>query len=249
VHDIVARLAQALELEKSIGLPTSEKLISLQTLLSQRAYLIVIDNLETLADSELLVPALRRLAGLTRFLMTSRATLRCFPYVQVFTVPELTRAHAEALIASELLRRDRAEVLSGAEVQALYEVIGGLPLALKLVAAQVAYLPLPIVLDDLRQAQHTPENLYHFIYRRTWGLLDDGARSLLLDLLNISPDGESATWLRGLSGLSADFEQALAQLLRYSLVEVTGGVSESRYHLHRLTVTFLRTDLLQRWDE
>jgi predicted ATPase len=52
LHDMVARLAQALGLEKSIGLPTAEKLNDLHALLSKRAYLIIIDNLETIADSE-----------------------------------------------------------------------------------------------------------------------------------------------------------------------------------------------------
>ena len=249
LHDIVARLAQSLGLEKSIGQPTSEKLDTLHSLLSQRAYLIIIDNLETIADSELLIPELRRLAGLSRFIITSRATLRRFPYIQVVAVPELSQMHATALIAAELSRRDRTAIGSPADLQPLYDLIGGLPLALKLVAAQLGHLSLTSVLDHLRQAQHTPGNLYTFIYQRTWALLDDLSRGLLLDMLDISPDGEDADWLRGLSGLSvADFENALTQLRRYSLVEVTGRLTAPLYHLHRLTVTFLRTDLMQQWN-
>ncbi len=249
LHDLVARLAQALGLDKSIGLPTAEKLNDLYALLNKRAYLIILDNLEAIADSELLIPELRRLAGPTRFVITSRASLRRFPYVQVCAVPELSQAHATALVAAELSRRDRAAVLSPTELQPIYDVIGGLPLALKLVAAQLGHLPLTSVLDNLRQAKRTPGNLYTYIYQRTWELLDDAARGLLLDMLDISPDGEDADWLRGLSGLSlSDFENALARLLHYSLVEVTGRLVDPRYHLHRLTVTFLRTDLMQQWN-
>jgi hypothetical protein len=49
--------------------------------------------------------------------------------------------------------------LSPTELQPIYELIGGLPLALKLVAAQLGHLSLTSVLDNLRQAQRAPGNL------------------------------------------------------------------------------------------
>ncbi len=248
--DVVARLTRRLGLDDLIGSTTADKLAALQSRLAQRAYLIIIDNLETLADGELLIPELRRLAERSRFLITSRTSLRHFPYVQVVTVPELSAAHSRQLITSELQRRNRLSLISAADTQAVCDLVGGLPLALKLIAAQLTLLPLADVLDNLRQAQHTPEALYRYIYRHTWSCLVEDAKQLLISMLLISPEGEDVDWLTAMSGLPADrFVSALRQLLDASLVEIGGDLTEPRYHLHRLTITFLRTDLMQRWSD
>ena len=76
LNEIVTRLAQLLGLDRLAGLSTHDKLTGLHALLSKRAYLIIIDNLETVADVALLIPELRRLAERTRFLITSRTTSR-----------------------------------------------------------------------------------------------------------------------------------------------------------------------------
>ena len=65
----------------------------------------------------------------------------------------------------------------------------------------------------------------------------------------MSPDGEDADWLQVISRLSSDeFHKALQQLQAFSLLEVTGTLSTPLYHLHRLTNTFLRTQILQQWE-
>ena len=40
-----------------------------------------------------------------------------------------------------------------------------------------------------------------------------------------------------------------ANLDEFSLLETSGDVHTLRYRLHRLTVTFLQTDILSSWDE
>jgi len=80
--------------------------------------------------------------------------------------------------------------------------------------------------------------------------LDDNARKLLLSMLLISPDGEDIHWLRSASCLPAsDFKQGLAKLRDYNLVEISGTLRNPKYRLHRLTISFLHTDILKNWQE
>ena len=249
--DIVARLATQLGFAELAGLSAADKLDRLAGFLKSTRQLIVIDNLESVSDVELLLPALMPLARPARFLLTSRQTLSHFPAVVRFPVRPLSPADSQALVEAELRRRGRPGALPAAEMAALYEVVGGTPLALKLVAAQMAHWPLPALLDNLRHARHTaPERLYTFIYQRAWLALGDSARQLLLSLLPLAPDGEDVAWLRAMSFLPPDaFDEALGQLRDYSLLEMAGPDDAPRYRLHRLTTTFLQTEVLAGWSD
>ncbi len=251
LDDVVTGLAKQVGQDQLVGTSTSHKLDELRQLLSVSSYLVVIDNLETLTDIQLLIPSLHPLAGSTRFLFTSRHTLRDHPFVHVLPVPELSFADSQALLESELTRRGNGRVLTPASMREIYSTIGGLPLALKLVAAQMGHLRLTEILTGLRQVRHqTPEKMYTYIYHRTWRLLDDATRKLLLSMLLISADGENVEWTRLNSALpERDFNLALEQLHNYSLLEVTGSAEEPIYRLHRMTITFLQTEMLVNWDE
>ncbi|MGC9398311.1 MAG: NB-ARC domain-containing protein [Anaerolineae bacterium] len=249
--DVVTRLAEQLGLSHLTGLAMSDKLAHLRPLLQENPHLIVVDNLETLADVQALLPALQPLAGATRFLFTSRQTLRHYPYVHVLSVPRLSAEDSEALLRSEMERRDHPLNLPPHVFSDLYQLIGGVPLALKLTAAQLGRLPMEQLLTDLRRAdRRTPQAMYTYIYHRTWRQLQEPARELLLTLLNVAPEGEDLTWIRLLSTLtSTRFEAALAQLLDYSLLEVTRTLPQPVYRLHRLTVTFLQSEILLDWKD
>jgi hypothetical protein len=249
LEDVLVRLVRQLGHERLTGLPVEQKLQELQPLLSGSPYLIVVDNLETVIDTQALVPALYRLSGATRFVLTSRETLQHFPYVHSVGVPELNQAESQLLIETELMRRKRKESLTLADMEAIYQVTGGVPLALKLTAAQIGKYPLAIILNELRETrEQMPEMLFTYIYRRTWNILNDLARQLLLSMLDASPEGEDIQWLQQMSELyEKEFGDALAQLMDCSLIEVTGLFQEPQYRLHRLTATFLHTDILVRW--
>ena len=162
----------------------------------------------------------------------------------------LTLTDSHALVESELERRGLDSRLPPAGMADLFAVVGGMPLALKLVAAQMSHWPLAAILTDLRQVRRrAPESLYTFIYRRAWLELDDDARAMLLSLLHISPEGEDLEWLQLVTTLPPDaFDAALDQLLAYSLLDATGPATMPRYRLHRLTITFLQAEILAQWD-
>lgn len=248
--DIAGRLATQLGFAELAGLGVNDKLDRLATFLRSTRHLIIIDNLESVSDVELLLPALIPLTQPTRFLLTSRQILSHYPSVTRFLVQPLSPQDSQALVESELRRHGRAALLRQEDMAGLYEVIGGMPLALKLIAAQMSHWPLAVLLENLRHARHRmPESLYTFIYQRSWLALDDHARQLLLSLLPLAPDGEDIEWLRLMSFLAPDaFGDALAQLLDYSLLESAGPPESPRYRLHRLTTTFLQTKVLTTWE-
>lgn len=251
LDDIATDLAQALGLTGLAGLGTSEKTVGLQSVLSQHPYLVIVDNLETLQEVRLLLPLLGKIGGPSRFLFTSRKSLGSFPYVQVFGVPELSFADSCKLIESEVGRRRQKFKLSRESAERILAVVGGLPLALKLVAAQICEFSEEHVLERIGAFEpgRSQTALYTYIYKSSWAQLDDPARQLLLSMLMISQNGDSLGWIRTQSGLPEDqFEAAFSRLLDLSLVETHSIQGGGHYSLHRLTQSFLKSNILRGWS-
>lgn len=248
LEDISIRLAEQLGLSSLEGKPLPERIDGLRAALNSRKTLTVVDNLETIQEYQALIPALARLAGNSRFLITSRQTLRAFPYVHVIQLAELSRDNTSDLLQIELARRGRPAKMDEENFSALYEVVGGIPLAIKLAAAQLMLRPLHEILTSLQQADHGTDKLYRYLYWQTWNSLGDSSKRLLLTFLTADPEGEDIDFLYTMSGQSGeDFYSALQELDQFSLLEVGGNASRPLYRLHRLTVTFLQTDVLNRW--
>lgn len=245
--DIVNRLADQMGYAHLAGLSTAEKLQKLRPACQSNPYLIIIDNLETLADLDDLVPHLTPLAQPTRFLLTSRHALSHYGFVQAVPVPNLLYEDSYALVQSELARRPRDFQLAPAAMKRIYDLVGGLPLALKLLAAQLGKLPLEELLHQLVHSSRM--EMYSFIYRRSWASLSEEARQLLVSLHDVSADGADLAWIEFMADLSPDaFAPALAQLIDYSLLETDGNVHQPLYRLHRLTTTFLRSEIIDSWE-
>jgi len=249
--DIVGRLAEQLGLATLVGLDTNEKLAHIAAFLANARYLIVVDNLESVRDIDALLPALITLAAHARILLTSRQAVTGYPLVHRRAVEPLSLEDSRALIEAELNRHRLSLKLDPDDMRSLFAVVGGMPLALRLIAAQLGRRPLPLLLADMRQVhRRAPESLYTYIYRQAWLDLSDPARAMLLSLLHIAPEGEDLKWLQLMAMLPPDeFDDALDQLLAYSLLDVAGTAAAPRYRMHRLTITFLQTEILSRWEE
>jgi hypothetical protein len=245
-EDIALHLSEQLGQIHLAGLPATVKLERLRPIFKANPYLVIIDNLETVADVDTLIPLLEPLANPTRFLLTSRHTLNRFPFIHTLPVPDLSLADSQRLIESELRRRDKLSPLTPARMEMIYQTVGGLPLALKLIAAQLARRPFEQALSWLHQANQTDP--YIFIYRHAWHSLSLPAQRLLVDIMEIGPDGEN--W-EGLGLLSELDEQEMGttvdELIDVSLLETSHQQDDLLYRLHRLTVTFLRADVLGGW--
>lgn len=224
-----------------------EKLATLTERLKKQSLLIVIDNLETLADYQTLLPLLRKLAHPSRFLLTSRHSLRAHSEVACFDLPELSQVDTLAFLRQEAQVR-RLDALSQApdpQLHSIFDVVGGNPLALKLVVGQIASLPLSQVLDNLREARGKKiEDLYNFIYWQAWEALDNDGRQALLSM-PLAQNGTIAQLIAVSELEPDDLAQALEQLVSFSLVDVGGDLEERRYRIHRLTETFLLNEVIK----
>ncbi len=240
---LLAQLGDSVTLAQS----PHEKRLTLIRLLKDAPYLIVVDNLETMVDYETLLPALRELANPGKFLLTSRHSLRTHPNVFCHSLTELNRAEALRFIRHEATVRGLSLLADApeADLDRIYEIAGGHPLALKLVIGQISVLPLSEVLDNLKQARSkTIDELYSYIYWQAWHMLDEAGRQVLL----VMPlaQGGVLDQLLALSRLEPDeLNRAIEQLAGLSLLQIGGGLDERRYTIHRLTETFLLNEAIK----
>jgi hypothetical protein len=244
---LIDNLLVQLDNNTRLTLPVEQKWAILNKLLNQAPTLVVIDNLETLADYEALLPTLLKLANPTKFLLTSRHSLRTHPDIFSWALPELSVSDALCLLRQEAEGRGLADLAQAndAQLQSIHQVVGGNPLALKLVVGQMSMLSLPQVLDNLKQAQgQTIDELYTYIYWQAWHMLDDISRQVFL-VMPLANDGPLAQ-LEAITQLAPpELSEALQQLVTLSLVQIKGTFEDRRYALHRLTETFLLNEAIQ----
>ena len=243
----------AIQLLSGDGSPTPDvaerALSALEARLHRAAHLIVVDNLETVADVEALLPTLTRLAGPSKFLLTSREAPEGQTGIYHFPVPELVERDALALVQAEARLRNLRHVAraSDADLHPLFETVGGNPLALRLVTGQLHLLALPEVVENLKEARGMKaEELYRYIYWDAWQRLPEDARDVLMLMPLFAGDGADLTAISRVSDLPHDaLLQALEHLVKLSLVNVGGGLHHRRYSLHRLTETFLLREVIK----
>jgi hypothetical protein len=220
--------------------------------LHETSHLIVVDNLETMADLETLLPLLQALAGPTRYILTSRQSLQ--PLTDVF--PERIRPLAEgdalSLVRHWAGRSNLPHIaqVDDAAVRPIYETVGGNPLALRLVVGHAHYHDLHRVLASLRSATgESAEQTYSYIYRQAWDNLDVNDRTLLLAMPLLPKEGGDLAYVSTVCGLDeAKAHDALANLVKCSLVDHTRDGLTGRYSIHSLTRTFLLEQEI-RWHE
>jgi len=248
-ESLIETLLCQLGAEQAARLPHPRRLAEAKALLNSAPYLIIVDNLETAADYTAIVPELHTLCGPSRFLLTTRHGLRAFPGVYSLTLEELSPADSLELLRHEAQERGLHE-LSSAPADLLtqvHQVVGGNPLALKLVVGQAAALPLPQVLTNLRLAQgRTVEELYHHLYWQSWQTLSDPARQVLVTMPLLADQGSDIPHIAAISELpEAVLSAALVELVNVSLVQRVGGVESGRFAIHQLTETFLAREVLK----
>jgi hypothetical protein len=234
-----------------IALSHEQKLHLLHQRLKQAPHLIVIDNLETIADLVNLLPVIRQLADPSKFLLTSRQSLYSETGVYHHLLQDLSRGHALQLLRQEAAEHNITQLVkaSDEDLQPIYDTVAGNPLALRLVAAQARFHPLPRVLDGLKQARGLPVvNLYNYIYRQSWNDLDPIARQVFLAMPLLTQDhGGDLAQIAATSGLPEDIvSHVLDNLVTRNLVNVLGSLTERHYAIHSLTRTFLHE--IARWE-
>ncbi|MCB9172493.1 MAG: hypothetical protein H6637_06235 [Ardenticatenales bacterium] len=214
--------------------------------LKERPHLIVIDNLETFEDVERLLPSLRRWAGRSRFVLTSRRQLAAQPAFKRFPVRPLTEPDTLTLVR-RLAHNAQLPDVAEADIELLrpiYDLVGGNPLALRLVVGRCVDQGLESVIEGLRRGGgHKIDELYRYIYRQAWDALPEHARIVWLAMPLIHQQGAPLSLIEATSDMQgAELHDAMERLVRLNLVDVRGGLT-TRYSIHNLTRTFLLTDI------
>jgi hypothetical protein len=248
-EDLVDTLVEQLGFADLRQLPVAQKQAGLRARLGASPYLVIVDNLETAADYQALVPELQNLANPTRFLLTSRHSLHDHPGVYCLSLDELSENDSQALLRHEMSTRGLVGIVNATEGELLqvHRAAGGNPLALKLLVGQMYTLPLSKVVDNLRRARgRSVEDLYRHIYWQSWNLLTDHARQVLAIMPLVAEGGCGLEQLAALSELEDEsLPEALKQLVALCLVTMQGTVDDRRYRIHRLTETFLLNEVLK----
>ncbi len=224
------------------------KKADIKYLLGEAPYLIVVDNLETAVDFEVIVDGLWSLTNPSKVLVTSRYRLSRYEQAHTIHLHPLGDADAVAFMRYHGAERGVAEVVEATEeaLLSLQRVAQGNPLAIKLVIGQIDRRPLARVLVDLQAARGEAAELYTFIYHRSWDMLSDAGRVLLLNMPHLPPAGGDEDDLLAASGLTEpELATAIDELVNLSLLNLSGP-EERRYSIHQLTHHFVLSELVQR---
>ena len=188
-----------------------------------------------------LLPLLRQMMNPSKFILTSRKNVYAESEVAHFPVPELSADSALRLIRREAAIRQSMHLQTArdGELLPIFELTGGNPLALHLVAGQLHVHPIATVLDDLKMARgNSVENLYTHIYASAWQMLNNDARRLLTFMPLTTHLGATIEELVNETGLERGVVRtSMDQLLVLNLLLPL--LNQQRYTIHSLTRTFL----------
>lgn len=240
--ELVDVLIEQFDLNGLAHASDAEKLLGIKDFLKSRPCLVFIDNLETAADYSMLVLQLTGLAHPSKFLITTRYSLQDISGVYIMPLKQLACDDALALIRYEAKTRGLSELSDApeSELEPIYTVTGGNPLAIKLIVGQIHSLSLSVVLSRFSAVKGKPvEELLDFLYAAAWQALDSNHRRVLQAMVLVVDAGRLEQ-IAAASELSEDEAAAcLHRLTGLSLVSVSGGLYEKRYSLHQLTQAFV----------
>lgn len=250
--DVMGQLAQRLCPLLPANATTQQRNVQVRQALKARPFLVVIDNLETEEETAVFLTHLKDLAKPSKFLLTARTRPPGQIGIYTIALDELPRSEAVDFIRyhAGLINLKALAEADDAQLLPIYDGVGGNPLAIKLVVGLAQTLPLAHILRDLIQTQITDiEELYRNIYWKMWHSLTPQAQMLLEKMPMADSAGMLPAQMAAVSKLDdGQLHRAIHELVQRSLLEVRGTTFEPRYGIHRLTDSFLRTDIIH-WPD
>ncbi|MFE4632796.1 BTAD domain-containing putative transcriptional regulator [Streptomyces sp. NPDC056773] len=248
--EVLGRFLRALGIPGAV-IPESqdERAEMYRTLMATRRVLVVLDDAASESQIRPLLPGSRNCA----VLVTSRVRLTGLPGAHRVELDVMSTEHARDLLA-RVIGEDRVS-REGVAAEALIRTVGGLPLALRIVAARLAARPhwtLASMVHRLANERHRLDELTHgeMTMRASLSLTHDGlapADRRLLRLLSLAKGPTLPGWLAGAllddtRPFPSDLLEPLVdvQMLDVVGVESTGGF---RYRFHEIIRVFAREQL------
>jgi hypothetical protein len=240
-QSILEQIGRQFGLKDEKDASLEERNVALQQYLARFPGLIVIDDLETGHRFRELVRCLLLTTRSNRVLLTSRVRLPALPGSASLPLQELPREPSLNLLRHEAILRG-LPLPADPLLEEIFSLVGGHPLALKLVIGQGASLPLDRILENLRAAQNAPsENLLQRVYRHSWKLLTFQAKQVLVRMTLFPTQGAPYAEIQKVAGLpQPELDSALDLLTSLSLLYFD-RMHAGNYSIHRLTNVFLGT--------
>jgi hypothetical protein len=244
---LITLLAQELCPALPLDVSSEQREIEVRQLLKSVPHLVIVDNLE--ADISHLTPCLLNLAGPTKFLLTSRERPSSAAHIYTWTLSPLSLENATHLIRDFARSIGHVQLADAtqAQLQPIYDTVGGNPQALKLVVGLTKHFAIPEILQDLVEVKFDEtEAMYRHIYLRVWQSLESVSQAVLKAMPLVGANGATRDYITSLCSLEdREVSRAIQDLISRSLLEVHGSVWEKhRYNIHSLTRTFLQTEII-----
>jgi hypothetical protein len=235
-------------------MPADQRQAAVSYLLANLRVLVVMDNLDTVPESEKLVNEVFQILGKSKLLITSRHRIK-HGQALILNLSGFLEEEGVMFLREESKGRG-IEVVAQANRSSLVEihlVTGGAPLAMKLVVGQISRQPMEVVLNTLKKASFKEQDyeFYRFVYWHSWEVLSEQARMTLVDMSVFPPViGGKTNDLQAISQLKpSELWLAMDSLVTMSLVDKSGEVGKERFALHPLTHYFVLSDITQEWWE
>lgn len=248
LNDVLDSIADVLRFTYVHSMPMPDKEKEVDKLLRGTACLLIVDNLESVTDQQLLDFITKIPEPPSKVVVTSREQqLRA---AWAVTLGKLDEADGLDFIRAEAARLGLRGLQHApvADLHALYAATGGNPLAIRLSTGQMKAggASLVDVIADLDRA--ADGDLFTVLFEQSWHrtLADDEyARRVLATLALCSGPTTRAALEAGSDVHHAYLRSALSRLIAISLVDTaeTAPTAASRYQLHTLTRAFMRRRL------
>ena len=251
-ESLLNSIARQLGRFEMLQLHPDERRLRLQYILQHNLYLIVVDNLETVEDSQALVEELPGLLKPSRAILTSRIRLEPNEHIQEVHVKGLSESAAIEFLRQEAQEKCVSPVAEAerAVLKRIARATGGMPLAMKFFIAQVnAGLSIDEELQRLERAENE-ELLYRYIYFDLWSTLTIPSQKILVAIPAFAASIPRFLLQPVARVTDKEFEPAVDDLIQKSLVEQTDheDLQKRRYSVHQLTRHFVNSDLREVWE-
>ena len=218
--------------------------------MASHSCLIVIDGIGEQEAYQTLLNKLSHYPPTTKIIITSRRRPNSTTPTFLFTLNELNYTNTEKLIIkhSQSIGLDNQTAKLIGDLENIYQLVGGNPLAIKLVIGLLHTYPLSVILKDLKKVNiNNIEMMYRSIYWQAWKSLKPQDQKLLAAMPLFSQDGANINMLLSITELSpTEIFTATQTLLTRSLIEYRSmNNEEQRYGIHHLTRSFLHSEIIK----
>lgn len=214
LDDIYTAIGEVLQRQDILRASPGDQGRLVKRVLSQHQVLLVVDNLESVADKTIL-DFLRNLPGSSKALVTSRQRI----YIsELMHLVELSRPEVLSLIEEKT--KTKTCQLTEEQKEKLYRRTGGIPLAITLTLARIgAGFPIEGVLADLGKVQK--DLVRYCIHFSVEALQSEDARRVLmaLSLFAVNASYEALKVISGFSDDQLSYDEALVRLQEFSLID------------------------------